>query len=105
MSQHTAPWKRLRQYVNQRKGMRGLDPDLIHGLHTGTNQAAELRLSDLEVLLASTESETASREAVIEEIAKHIEDAPLTYMGPDPGGIKDLKFLIVAAIRDMKGKP
>lgn len=55
--------------------------------------------------LAVTNSETASREAVIEEIAKHIEDAPLTYMGPDPGGIKDLKFLIVEAIRDMKGKP
>ena len=47
-------------------------------------------------------SETASRESVIEEVAKHIEAAPLTYFGPDPGGVRDLKFLIVAAIRDMK---
>ena len=46
-----------------------------------------------------------SREAVIEEVAKHIEGATLTYFGPDPGGVKDLKYLIVAEIRGMKGKP
>ncbi len=46
-----------------------------------------------------------SRADVIEEVAKHVEASPLTYFGPDPGGIKDLRYLIVAAIRDMKGKP
>lgn len=52
----------------------------------------------------SLRSETAfSRDAVIEEVAKRVETATLTYMGPDPGGIKDLKFLIVETIRDMKG--
>lgn len=42
------------------------------------------------------------RDAIIEEVAKGVEAAPITYMGPDPGGIQDLRYLIIAAIRDMK---
>jgi hypothetical protein len=45
-----------------------------------------------------------SRDAVIEEVAKHIEASPLTYFGTDPGGVRDLRYLIVAAIRDLKGQ-
>lgn len=43
-----------------------------------------------------------SREAIIEEVATKIERAPLTYSGPDPVGVRNLHFLVVAAIRDMK---
>ena len=42
----------------------------------------------------------SSRAEVIEEIAKAVEAAPLTYAGPDPGGIRDLRTLIVMLIRD-----
>lgn len=56
----------------------------------------------IEVLAKSTHSATPRAE-VIEEVAKHVEGASLTYFGPDPGGVQDLRFLIVAAIRGMKG--
>ena len=46
-----------------------------------------------------------SRSTIIEEVAKEIESAPLTYAGPDPQGIRDMRTLIVWAIRDMKGEP
>lgn len=49
-------------------------------------------------------SETSARDAVIEEVAKDIESAPLTYAGPDPHVASDLRYLIVSSIRDMKGK-
>lgn len=59
---------------------------------------------EVERLRARVSSEsTFTRDGVIEEVAKHIEASPLTYAGPDPGAVRDLKFLIVAAIRDMKG--
>lgn len=50
----------------------------------------------------SLQSENTARDAVIEEVAKSIEAAPLTYAGPDPHVASDLRYLIVAAIRDMK---
>ena len=46
----------------------------------------------------------AVRDAVIEEVAKSIEAEPLAYDGPDPYGASDLRYLMVASIRDMKGK-
>lgn len=52
--------------------------------------------------LLAAPSET--RDTIIEEVAKDIESAPLTYAGPDPQGIQDMRLLIVWAIRDMKGK-
>lgn len=51
--------------------------------------------------LLAARSET--RESIIEEVAKAIEAAPLTYAGPDPQGVRDLRYLIVSAIRDLKG--
>ena len=53
---------------------------------------------------APSPTASTSRDAVIEEVAKHIEASPITYFGPDPGGVRDLRYLIVAAIRDMKGQ-
>lgn len=44
------------------------------------------------------------RDEIIEEVAKEIESAPLTYAGPDPHVASDLRYLIVCAIRDLKGK-
>lgn len=60
-----------------------------------------------DVCLASTEdqppcSATEDRNTIIEECAKHVELASLTYAGPDPSGISDLRYLIVASIRDLK---
>ena len=46
----------------------------------------------------------AVRDAVIEEVAKSIEAEPLAYNGPDPYGAIDLRYLVVASIRDLKGK-
>jgi hypothetical protein len=43
------------------------------------------------------------RDEVIEEVAHHIDGAPLTYAGPDPQGVSDLKRLIIWAILDLKG--
>lgn len=45
-------YERVNRYVVQRANRRGLDPDLIHGLDTGCATEAELRLSDLQELLA-----------------------------------------------------
>ena len=44
----------------------------------------------------------ARRNEIIEEVAKNIEAAPLTYTGPDPHVVSDLRYLIVCAIRDLK---
>lgn len=65
---------------------------------------AAIAVAAIEKALRS-ETERSERDAVIEEVAKHIEASPLTYFGPDPGGVRDLRYLIVAAIRDMKGRP
>ena len=43
-----------------------------------------------------------TRSQIIEEVAQSIESAPLTYAGPDPQGVRDLHYLIVCAIRDLK---
>lgn len=64
-------------------------------------------LSCFEVLMveaALNEPRSESRSTVIEEVAKEIESAPLTYAGPDPHVVSDLRYLIVCAIRDMKGE-
>ncbi len=54
--------------------------------------------------IATRDAQPASRDAIIEGVAKEIEAAPLTYAGPDPNVASDLRYLIVCAIRDMKGK-
>jgi hypothetical protein len=43
-----------------------------------------------------------SRDSVIEECANWLEKAPLTYAGPDPQGVKNLRFLIVLGLRGLK---
>ena len=44
----------------------------------------------------------ASRESIIEEVALAIQNAELTYGGPDPIGARQLRTLTVMAIRAMK---
>lgn len=46
-----------------------------------------------------------TRYSIIEECAQAIESAPLTYAGPDPQGVRNLRFLIVEAIRGLKSVP
>jgi hypothetical protein len=46
-----------------------------------------------------------TRHSIIEECATAIESAPLTYTGPDPQGVRDLRYLIVCAIRALKRVP
>ena len=45
--------KRVRHYLEMRKSkpFRGMDPDLIHGIHSGTKWEAELLLSDLYLIV------------------------------------------------------
>ena len=43
-----------------------------------------------------------TRNEIIEQVAQEIERAALTYFGPDPGGIKNIRDLIILAVRDMK---
>lgn len=59
----------------------------------------ESKMARIRGVLASSES---GRNQIIEEVAKSIEAAPLTYAGPDPHVVSDLRYLIVCAIRDMK---
>lgn len=51
--QHEAG-ERLRAYIAERKKLRGVDRERIHGLHMGTERECELLLSDLEAVLAPT---------------------------------------------------
>lgn len=56
---------RIERYVAMRdaKPLNNLD-DLIHGIHTGTEWAAELRLSDLRASLSLARREREMREAL-----------------------------------------
>lgn len=64
-----------------------------------------LRLSNLP---AATRRSWApdSVEQFTDAVAKLLrsESGALTYFGPDLGGVRDLKFLIVEAIRGLKGE-
>lgn len=60
------------------------------------------RCADCPERRIASEKAATDRNAVIEEVAKIIEESPLTYSGPDPQGIRALHQLMVAAIRDLK---
>lgn len=41
---------RINEYLESRKGMRGLDPDIIHAVNS-QGEIFELRISDIELLI------------------------------------------------------
>ena len=41
------------------------------------------------------------RAEAIKEVINAIEDAPLTYAGPDPHIVSDLRYLIIRSVRDL----
>ena len=66
--------------------------------------AQAIMAMDAEIKRLSALSENKpSRDDVIEEVAQNLANMPLTYAGPDPNGIRDLCYLIISAVRDMKG--
>lgn len=58
--------KRIDNYIAQRKGRRGLDPDLIHAFDIGCATEAELNVSGIELVLEEADRDRRFAEAVRE---------------------------------------
>lgn len=71
--------------------MLGMDPDLIHGLHVGTDQEAELRLSDIAALLDHIEAIRAENERLA------------TLLVVAEAQLADMEWLSVEGFIDWKG--
>jgi hypothetical protein len=66
------PVERIKRFIDARTGMRGLDPDIVHGINTKGEQE-NLTLSDLRALLADLErAEKALRDV---QAAIYLDDA------------------------------
>jgi len=67
---------RLRAYIAERKKLSGIDIECIHGLHIGTERECELRLSDIEAVIAAMPDQGKLVEELTEALERIIELCP-----------------------------
>jgi len=74
---------RLRAYIAEHKKLRGIDIECIHGLHIGTERECELRLSDIEAVIAAMPDQGKLVEELVEGLTK-IDEALWKVSGKRP---------------------
>ena len=96
----------LRAAIKKAKSMKPDLADRVERIGLEWHKGAILSDNDMRAIVAALRATSGyvHRDVAIEEVAKAVESAPLTYAGPDPQGIRDLRYLLVLTIRDMKGK-
>lgn len=65
---------RVKKFLDERDKMRGIDPEAISNIQTGTDKEAVLSASDLRALLSALNDRDEALRAMLRDVVPHVRD-------------------------------